>query len=38
MPDTPPDPDAVVPLQQWLKLLTAQGAPMRVAMAFAAKA
>lgn len=33
-----PDPDAIVPLQQWLKLLAEQGVPMRTAMQFAAKA
>jgi len=42
MPDkkastTTTDPDAVLPLQEWIRLLTGQGASMRAAMAFAAK-
>lgn len=36
MPDA--DPDAVIPLQEWLKLLQTHGVPMRAAMALAAKA
>ncbi|BEI80468.1 hypothetical protein CcaverHIS002_0109970 [Cutaneotrichosporon cavernicola] len=36
MPDT--DPDAAIPLQEWLQLLQTHGVPMRTAMALAAKA
>jgi hypothetical protein len=36
MPDS--DPDAVIPLQDWLKLLQSNGVPMRAAMGLAAKA
>lgn len=32
------DPDAVIPLQEWLKLLQTHGVPMRVGMTLAAKA
>jgi hypothetical protein len=30
-------PEAVLPLQDWLKLLASRGVPMRTAMALAAK-
>jgi hypothetical protein len=36
-PKATPDPSAILPLQDWIRLLTGQGASMRAAMALAAK-